>query len=269
MGCDDISFKDTHSVVVIDQESIGTSPQSTPATYTGLFDIVRDVFARTEEAKAAGFGISHFSFNNNQGRCPVCKGMGSVRTSLDFLSDVWVTCDACHGKRFKDDILEIRYKGHTIHEILDLEIEMASHLFEDNKKARRILTILMDVGLGYLRLGQATSTFSGGETQRLKLAAGLLNETKGSTLYIFDEPSTGLHMQDVEKLLLVFNKLVEEGNTVLVVEHNLDIIRSSDWVIDLGPEGGEEGGTVVYAGTVTGIKECKESYTGHALGSRD
>jgi excinuclease ABC subunit A len=265
VNCDAISFEKIDSVVVIDQESIGTSPMSTPATYTGLFDIIRDLFARLEGSKAAGFNISHFSFNNHQGRCPVCKGMGSVKTSLDFLSDVWVTCDTCHGRRFKDEILEIRHEGLNIHEILQLEIEMASHLFQDNKKARRILDLLNDVGLGYLRLGQATSTLSGGETQRLKLANGLLKETKGNTLYIFDEPSTGLHMQDVEKLLAVFNKLVDESNTLLVVEHNLDIIRASDWVIDLGPDGGDGGGTVVYQGTVVGMVKCEESYTGKAL----
>jgi len=265
VNCDDISFHRIDSVVVIDQESIGTSPLSTPATYTGLFDILRDLFARLEGSKAAGFTISHFSFNNHQGRCPVCKGMGSVKTSLDFLSDVWVTCDACHSRRFKDEILEIRHEGLNIHEILQLEIEMASHLFQDNKKARRILDLLSDVGLGYLRLGQATSTLSGGETQRLKLAAGLLKENTGSILYIFDEPSTGLHMQDVERLIAVFNKLVEQGNTLLVVEHNLDIIRTSDWVIDLGPEGGDGGGTVVYQGTVEGMVKSEESYTGKAL----
>lgn len=249
VNCRDISFHQIDSVVVIDQEMIGTSPLSTPATYTGLFDLIRDLFAGQEDAKSHGLNRSHFSFNSSEGRCPACKGIGSVKSSLDFLSDIWVTCDTCHGRRFKEPILEVRYQGLNIHEVLELEVNDANLLFGKNAKAKRILDMLGDLGLGYLKLGQATSTLSGGETQRLKLASGLIREKKGTCLYIFDEPSTGLHMKDVEKLLAVFDKLVEKGNSVLVIEHNSDIIRASDWVIDLGPEGGDEGGFLVFQGT--------------------
>jgi len=261
--CDDIKFNNIDSIVAIDQDKIGTSRLSNAATYTGLFDHIRDLFAGLDEAKSKGFKRSHFSFNSKEGRCPVCKGMGSVKSSMDFLSDIWISCDACHGKRFKNDILKIRYKGLNIHDVLELEVEGASQLFE--KEAKHILKTLKEVGLGYLRLGQASSTLSGGETQRLKLAAGLTGETTGNTLYIFDEPSTGLHMQDIDILFTVFRRLVEQGNTVMVVEHNLEIIRASDWAIDLGPEGGDEGGSVVYRGVPAGIIDCQQSYTGSAL----
>jgi len=265
INCFDITFDHIDHVVSMDQEMIGTSPLSTPATYTGLFDHIRDLFAKLDESRSGGLKKSHFSFNSKEGRCPVCKGMGSVRSSMDFLSDIWITCDACHGKRYKDNILEIRYKNLNIYEVLELEVNEACHFFEGDSKLTHILNVLSELGLAYLKLGQATSTLSGGESQRLKLASGLIRATPENSLYIFDEPSTGLHMQDVEKLLAVFNMLVEKGNTLLIVEHNPDIIRASDWVIDLGPEGGDNGGAVVYHGTPAGIIDCKKSYTGKAL----
>ena len=188
------------------------------------------------------------SFNSPEGRCESCKGMGQTKISMDFLSDVWVICDACRGNRYKKPILDITFRGININEVLNLEVSKAIPYFEHNSKITGKLKMLEEIGLGYIKLGQATSTLSGGETQRLKLANELMKETDGNCLYIFDEPSTGLHMQDVEKLIAVFNSLVDNGNSVLVVEHNLDIIRSSDWVIELGPEGGDEGGEVIYEG---------------------
>ena len=265
INCDKIIFNNIDSIAIIDQQRIGTSPLSTPATYTGLFDIIRDLFARLDESKVRGLKKSHFSFNSKEGRCPACKGMGNVKVSMDFLSDVWVSCDTCHGKRYKDSILEIRYKNLNINEVLELEVSEAYNIFEDNTKIRKILSVLREIGLGYLKLGQATSTLSGGETQRLKLASKLIREFLGNCLLIFDEPTTGLHMQDVEKLITVFNKLVNNGNTVLLVEHNLTIIQASDWIIDLGPEGGDEGGDIIYSGSPSEILECTESYTGQAL----
>ncbi|MCD4680974.1 MAG: excinuclease ABC subunit UvrA [Bacteroidales bacterium] len=268
VNCDNISFANIDSVVVIDQQKIGTSPLSTPATYTGLFDIIRDLFARLDESKARGLKKLHFSFNSKEGRCPACKGMGNVKVSMDFLSDVWVSCDTCHGKRYKDSILKIRYKNLNINEVLELEVSEAYNIFEDNTKIRKILCVLRDIGLGYLKLGQSTSTLSGGETQRLKLASELIREFLDNCLFIFDEPTTGLHMQDVEKLIAVFNKLVNNGNTVLLVEHNLEIIRTSDWIIDLGPEGGDKGGEVVYSSISSKIVKCNKSYTGKALSNK-
>lgn len=268
INCDGIDFNRIDSLVLIDQEKIGTSPLSTPATYTGLFDNIRDLFAGMEISRSKGIRKSAFSYNNPEGRCPACKGMGSIKPSMDFLSDIWVTCDVCHGKRFRDQILEIRYEGFNIHEILELEVNEAYHFFEKKGKLRKILDVLRNVGLGYLKLEQAATTLSGGETQRLKLASGLLHETGENALYILDEPSTGLHMKDVEKLLVVFDSLVEQGNTLLVVEHNPDIIHCADHVIDLGPEGGEEGGYVLYEGRPLGLMDCKMSYTGLALASR-
>jgi len=265
INCGEITFENIDSVTVIDQQKIGTSPLSTPATYTGLFDIIRDLFAHLDESKSKGLKKSHFSFNSKEGRCPTCKGMGNVKTSMDFLSDVWVSCDSCHGKRYKDAILEIEYKNLNINEVLNLEVNESIELFEGNAKIKKILSVLKEIGLGYLRLGQATSTLSGGETQRLKLASELIKEVSGNCLFIFDEPSTGLHMQDVETLIEVFNKLADEGHTVLVVEHNLDIISASDWVIDLGPEGGDEGGEIVYSGPTKDLKSCDISYTAKAL----
>lgn len=265
INCKSISFNYIDNILVIDQQKIGTSPLSTPATYTGLFDLIREIFAGLEESKSNRLKKSHFSYNSKDGRCPTCKGMGNVKVSMDFLSDIWVSCDTCHGKRYKSSILTVQYNDHNISDILNLEISEAISVFEGQSRILRILKVLEEIGLGYIKLGQATSTLSGGETQRLKLASKLIKEKSGRCLFIFDEPSTGLHMQDVERLIAVFNKLVDSGNTVFVVEHNLDIIQSSDWIIDLGPEGGDEGGELLYSGAITEIKECALSYTGTAL----
>jgi len=265
VNCRKITFGDTGSLVVTDQEPIGASPLSTPATYTGLSDLIRDLFASLEEAKRQGFKKSHFSFNSPEGRCPACKGMGSIRSSLDFLADVWTPCEACHGRRFRDEVLKVRYESLTIADVLELEVERAATVFEGHRKALHILGILQDLGLGYLKLGQATSTLSGGETQRLKLASGLITDSPGKVLYVFDEPTTGLHLLDTEKLIKVFGKLVEKGHTVLAVEHNKALIRASDHVIDLGPGGGNQGGKVVFSGPVEELKTCPGSFTGNML----
>ncbi len=248
VNCTSIDFGKFQSVSIIDQQRIGTSPLSTPATYTGIFDLIREVFAGLPEAKKAHLKKNHFSFNNAEGRCETCKGMGQTRMSLDFLSDVWVTCESCLGARYKKEVLYIRWKELNMNDVLHLEVSSAMKYFHEHAKISHKLKWLNELGLGYLRLGQATDTLSGGETQRLKLASELMKENKGRCLYIFDEPSTGLHMQDVDKLIDVFNQLVNEHHTILVVEHNQDIIKASDWVIDLGPEGGEMGGELCYEG---------------------
>jgi len=266
VNCKEISFKNIDGILVIDQQKIGASPLSTPATYTGLFDLIRELFATIPDAKSKGLKKSSFSFNSKDGRCESCKGMGHLKVSMDFLSDVWVSCDSCNGKRYKNIILEVQYKGYSISDVLQLEVSKALTIFEDQPKIIAILEVLEEIGLGYVTLGQATSTLSGGETQRLKLASHFIKERSGKSLLIFDEPSTGLHMHDVDKLLAVFRKLVAAGNTVIVVEHNLDIIRASDWIIDLGPEGGDKGGVLVYSGIPSEISNYEASFTGKALG---
>jgi excinuclease ABC subunit A len=265
VNCREISFENIDHLLVVNQQKIGTSPLSTAATYTGLFDLIRELFASSEAAKKDKLKKSHFSFNSKDGRCDTCKGMGQLKVSMDFLSDVWVNCDSCHGKRYKSNILEVRYKALSISDVLDLEISQALVFFKDQPKIYSILKVLDDIGLGYVTLGQATSTLSGGETQRLKLASHVIKEQAGKGLYIFDEPTTGLHMQDVERLLKVFRKLVGAGHSIIVVEHNLDVIRASDWIIDLGPEGGDKGGNLVFAGHPSKIVHCKKSLTGKAL----
>ncbi len=265
VNCDRISFSQMDHLLVVDQQKIGTSPLSTAATYTGLFDLIRELFASSEAAKKSKLKKSHFSFNSKDGRCDTCKGMGQLKVSMDFLSDVWVSCDSCHGKRYKSNLLEVHYNALSISDVLDLEISEALVFFRDQPKIYSILKVLDDIGLGYVTLGQATSTLSGGETQRLKLASHVIKEQAGKGLYIFDEPTTGLHMQDVERLLKVFRKLVEAGHSIIVVEHNLDIIHASDWIIDLGPEGGDKGGELVFAGHPSEIVHCKKSLTGKAL----
>lgn len=265
INCSSIEFNDISSLSIMNQDKIGTSPLSTSATYTGMFDIIRGEFAKLPEAKSHGFNKSHFSFNSKEGKCPVCKGMGSTKVSMDFLSDVWVVCDNCHGNRYNNSILKIKLNDKSIIDVLNMEITEALDFFSLHTDITKSLQILNDVGLGYIKLGQATNTLSGGETQRLKLATELIKNKSEKCLFIFDEPSTGLHMKDVENLISVFNSLVDDGNTVLVVEHNLEIIRSSDWVIDLGTEGGELGGNIVYKGDVDGLKKSSLSYTGKAL----
>ena len=265
INCSSITFNKLDSILVVDQQKIGTSPLSTPATFTGVFDLIRELFAQMPESKSKKLTKSSFSFNSTKGRCSTCKGMGRVKVSMDFLSDVWTNCDSCNGKRYKNDILDIKIKELNIYDVLNMEVSEAILFFKDYTKITKTLLVLNDVGLGYIKLGQATNTLSGGETQRLKLANELINTTYGNCLYIFDEPSTGLHMKDVENLILVFNNLVNNNNTVLVVEHNLDIINASDWVIDLGPQGGDKGGEVIFAGNPNQIINCKYSFTGMAL----
>ncbi len=265
VNCSRSSFNNINSITSINQHKIGVSPLSTISTYTGIFDAIRDEFSKLPASQESGLKKSHFSFNSKEGNCTTCKGMGNIKVSMDFLSDVWVVCDDCQGNRYKDSVLKVKLNNHSIIDVLNMEVNEALDFFQHHKKIVQTLKILQDIGLGYILLGQSTSTLSGGETQRLKLASELTKSTGKNNLYIFDEPSTGLHMQDVEKLMSVFERLVYEGNTVVVVEHNLEIIKSSDWIIDLGPDGGELGGSIVYNGNVDGLVNCSQSYTGKAL----
>lgn len=252
-------------VINVSQEPIGRTPRSNPATYIKVFDDIRDLFSQTQDARIKGRGKSRFSFNRKGGRCEACQGAGVKRISRNFLPDVYVTCDVCHGKRYTDDVLEIRYKGKSIADVLDRRAEEAVDFFSAYANIRRKLQTLCDVGLGYRKLGQSSSTLSGGEAQRVKLAYELEKTSDGSTLYILDEPTTGLHPYDIEKLIKVLNRLVDAGNTVVVIEHNLDVIKCADYLVDLGPEGGDKGGNLVFEGTPEKIRECKESYTGYYL----
>ena len=232
-------------VIDIDQSPIGRTPRSNPATYTGVFDHIRQLFAQTPESKLRGYKPGRFSFNVKGGRCETCKGDGQIKIEMHFLPDVYVPCEACHGKRYNRDTLEVRYKGKNIAEVLEMSVEEAVEFFANVPRIARRLKTLHDVGLGYIKLGQPATTLSGGEAQRVKLASELSKVATGRTLYILDEPTTGLHFADIDKLLEVLQRLVDQGNTVVVIEHNLDVIKSADWVIDLGPEGGDEGGAVV------------------------
>ena len=252
-------------VVHVDQSPIGRTPRSNPATYTGLFDKVRALFAETSEAKVRGYEQGRFSFNVKGGRCENCAGDGTITIEMNFLPDVYVPCEVCHGARYNRETLEVHYKGKTIAQVLDMSIEEALKFFESVPAIARFLQTLSDVGLGYVRLGQSAPTLSGGEAQRVKLATELQRRSTGRTIYVLDEPTTGLHFEDVRKLLLVLNRLVDTGNTVIVIEHNLDVIKSSDWVIDLGPEGGAKGGEVLTTGTPEAVAKVKNSYTGKFL----
>ena len=252
-------------VVHVDQSPIGRTPRSNPATYTGVFDKIRALFAETSEAKIRGYQQGRFSFNVKGGRCENCSGDGTITIEMNFLPDVYVPCEICHGARYNRETLEVHYKGKTIAEVLNMPIEEASGFFESVPAIARYLKTLNDVGLGYVRLGQSAPTLSGGEAQRVKLATELQRRSTGRTIYVLDEPTTGLHFEDVNKLLTVLNRLVDTGNTVVVIEHNLDVIKSSDWVIDMGPEGGFRGGTVVAEGTPEEVAKIKESYTGQYL----
>jgi excinuclease ABC subunit A len=252
-------------VVHVDQSPIGRTPRSNPATYTGVFDKVRALFAETTEAKVRGYQQGRFSFNVKGGRCENCSGDGTITIEMNFLPDVYVPCEVCHGARYNRETLEVHYKGKTIAEVLDMPIEIAHTFFESVPTIARYLKTLCDVGLGYVRLGQSAPTLSGGEAQRVKLATELQRRSTGRTIYVLDEPTTGLHFEDVSKLLGVLKRLVESGNTVIVIEHNLDVIKSSDWVIDMGPEGGFRGGTVVAEGTPEQVAKVKGSYTGEFL----
>ncbi|HEY2285538.1 MAG TPA: excinuclease ABC subunit UvrA [Streptosporangiaceae bacterium] len=252
-------------VVGVDQSPIGRTPRSNPATYTGVFDHIRGLFAQTAEAKVRGYQPGRFSFNVKGGRCEHCAGEGTIRIEMSFLPDVWVPCEVCHGTRYNRDTLEVRYKGKTISEVLDLTVAEAAEFFAPIERIARHLRTLAEVGLGYVRLGQPATTLSGGEAQRMKLAAELQKRPTGATVYVLDEPTTGLHPEDVRKLLGVLQSLVDRGNTVLVIEHNLDVIKTADWVIDLGPEGGPGGGAVVAAGTPEDVAAVPESHTGRYL----
>lgn len=252
-------------VIDVDQSPIGRTPRSNPATYTGVFDDIRDVYASTNEAKVRGYNKGRFSFNIKGGRCEACRGDGIIKIEMHFLPDVYVPCEVCHGKRYNRETLEVRYKEKNIAEVLDMTIEDAVVFFENIPKIKRKLQTIVDVGLGYMKLGQSATTLSGGEAQRVKLASELHRRSSGKSFYILDEPTTGLHAEDIARLLKVLQRLVDNGETVLVIEHNLDVIKTADYIIDLGPEGGDKGGTIVATGTPEEICEVEESHTGHYL----
>ena len=252
-------------VINVDQSPIGRTPRSNPATYTGLFTPIRDLFAGTPESRARGYGPGRFSFNVKGGRCETCQGDGVIKVEMHFLPDVYVTCDVCHGKRYNRETLEVRYRGRNICEVLDMTVEAAHELFTAVPAIARKLQTLMEVGLGYVRLGQSATTLSGGEAQRVKLALELSKRDTGRTLFILDEPTTGLHFHDIDLLLRVLHRLRDHGNTVVVIEHNLDVIKTADWVIDLGPEGGDGGGAVIAQGTPEEVAATASSFTGRFL----
>jgi excinuclease ABC subunit A len=252
-------------VINIDQAPIGRTPRSNTATYTGVFDHVRKLFAKTEESRIRGYQPGRFSFNVKGGRCEACAGDGTIRIEMHFLPDVYVACEVCKGQRYNRDTLDIRFKGRTIADVLDMSCDEALGFFHKQPAITRHMQTLVDVGLGYVRLGQSAPTLSGGEAQRVKLASELARRPTGHTVYILDEPTTGLHFEDVRKLLGVLNRLVDNGNTVIVIEHNLDVVKTADWLVDLGPEGGAGGGAVIAIGTPEQVAEVSESYTGHFL----
>ena len=252
-------------VIALDQSPIGRTPRSNPATYTGVFNDIRDLFASTQDAKLRGYGQGRFSFNVKGGRCEACSGDGLVKVEMHFLPDVFVPCDVCGGKRYNRETLEVKYKGKSIADVLDMTVEEACSFFSNQQKILHKIETLYDVGLGYVKLGQSSTTLSGGEAQRVKLATELSKRSTGSTVYVLDEPTTGLHIADVHRLINILNKRVEAGNTVIVIEHNLDVIKVADTVIDLGPEGGDGGGTLVFSGTPEDCAKCEESYTGQFL----
>ncbi|RPH54634.1 MAG: excinuclease ABC subunit UvrA, partial [Acidobacteria bacterium] len=252
-------------VVNVDQSPIGRTPRSNPATYTGLFAPIRELFAGVPEARTRGYDAGRFSFNVKGGRCEACQGDGVTRVEMHFLPDIYVACDVCHGKRYNRETLEIRYKGRNIQEVLEMTVDEARGFFSAVPPIARKLQMLADVGLGYVRLGQSATTLSGGEAQRVKLSLELSKRDTGRTLYILDEPTTGLHFHDIKLLLEVLHRLRDAGNTVLVIEHNMDVIKTADWVIDLGPEGGDAGGRIVVAGTPEEVSRVEASHTGRFL----
>lgn len=258
-------FQDVTRVYLVDQSPIGRTPRSNPATYIGMFDEVRTIFAETVEARARGYKPGRFSFNVKGGRCEKCQGAGVIKIEMQFLSDVYVKCDVCEGQRYNRETLEVKYKDKTIYDVLNMTVDDAAEFFRNHIKIYNKLQFLQKVGLGYISLGQPAPTFSGGEAQRIKLADELSRASRGHTVYILDEPTTGLHFADVEKLLAALQELVEQGNTVIVIEHNLDVIKNAQWIIDMGPEGGDKGGQVVYQGAIKGIVDVKESHTGRYL----
>ncbi|MGV8150566.1 MAG: excinuclease ABC subunit UvrA, partial [Candidatus Woesearchaeota archaeon] len=253
------------NVIIIDQDPIGRTPRSNPATYTKIFDEARSIFASTKDARARGYKDGRFSFNVKGGRCEECQGDGVIKIEMNFLPDVYVECSACKGKRYNAETLQVLYKGKNIAEVLEMTVEEALPFFENHSSIKRKLETLMDVGLGYIKLGQSSTTLSGGESQRVKITKELAKQKRGNTVYMLDEPTTGLHFEDVRKLISVLNRLVDKGNTVYVIEHNLDVVKCSDWIIDLGPEGGNNGGMVLVTGTPNDVMKEKKSYTGQFL----
>jgi excinuclease ABC subunit A len=260
-----LGLEQIDKVIEIDQSPIGRTPRSNPATYADLFTPIRELFASLPESKVRGYKPGRFSFNVKGGRCEACQGDGIIRIEMQFLPDVYVPCEVCHGKRYNREALEVRYKGKTIADVLDMTVEEAMEFFDSIPAVRQRLKTLWQVGLGYIKLGQPATTLSGGEAQRVKLSKELSRRATGRTLYILDEPTTGLHFADIQKLLHVLHSLVERGNTVVVIEHNLDVIKSADWIIDLGPEGGAKGGSIVAEGTPEHVARIAKSYTGQFL----
>ena len=266
IGVDEISgFEHIDKIIDIDQSPIGRTPRSNPATYTDVFSHIRDLYAMTNESKVRGYKPGRFSFNVKGGRCEACKGDGLLRIEMNFLSDVYVKCDVCKGQRYNRETLEVKYKGATIADVLNMTVAEAYVFFENIPKIKSRLKTLYDVGLGYIKLGQSATTLSGGEAQRIKLASELNKKATGKTLYLLDEPSVGLHWYDLDKLIKIINKLADAGNTILIIEHNMDLIKVADHIIDLGPEGGDGGGNVVFSGTPEEIVNCQQSYTGKYL----
>ena len=263
LGIDGLENVD--KVICIDQSPIGRTPRSNPATYTGVFNDIRELFSNTEDAKLRGYGPGRFSFNTKGGRCEACSGDGLIKIEMHFLPDVYVPCDVCKGKRYNRETLEVRYKGKNISDVLDMTVEEALEFFKNLPRIRDKIQSLFDVGLGYVKLGQSSTTLSGGEAQRVKLATELSKRSTGATVYVPDEPTTGLHTADVQKLIAILDRLTDAGNSVVVIEHNLDVIKVADHIIDLGPEGGDAGGTVVFAGTPEGCADCAASATGEYL----
>ena len=262
---DIIGLENIDKVICIDQNAIGRTPRSNPATYTGVFTDIRNLFAQTNDAKMRGYNAGRFSFNVKGGRCEACEGDGILQIEMHFLPDIYVPCDVCKGKRYNRETLEVKYKGKNIADVLEMTVEQAMAFFENHPKIYRKIKTLYDVGLGYIKLGQSATTLSGGEAQRVKLALVLSKIQTGKTLYILDEPTTGLHTADVHRLINVLQKLADAGNTIVVIEHNLDLIKVCDHIIDIGPEGGDDGGMVVATGTPKQISENPASYTGHFL----
>lgn len=260
-----VGYENIDKIIDINQSPIGRTPRSNPATYTGTFDIIRELFSQTTEAKMRGYKQGRFSFNVKGGRCEACSGDGIIKIEMQFLSDVYVPCEVCKGKRYNRETLEVKYKGKNIDDVLKMTVEEALKFFENIPRIENKLRTLNDVGLGYIRLGQPSTQLSGGEAQRIKLAYELSKRSTGKTLYILDEPTTGLHVDDVSRLIEILQSLVETGNTVVVIEHNLDMIKCADHLIDLGPEGGDKGGTIIKCGTPEELCKVQESYTGKYL----
>ena len=264
--CDGIEgIEQLDKIICIDQSPIGRTPRSNPATYTGLFDLIRRVFAQTNEAKVRGYKENRFSFNVKGGRCEACSGDGLLKIEMHFMPDLYVPCEVCGGKRYNHETLQVKYRGYSIADVLDMTVEKAMEVFEAHPQIMTKLRTLMDVGLGYMRLGQSSTTLSGGEAQRIKLATELSRRATGRTMILLDEPTTGLHVDDVSRLVRVLQRLTDAGNSVLVIEHNLDVLKVADYLIDLGPEGGDKGGEVVACGTPEQVAACASSYTGQFL----